>query len=99
MFFKRHNAVNYCIYSIFLIFIFANLYFVENINPQKLHQVQVQLSDINSNDVESKNEIVKKKYIEIDTLINFKKTNQVNYKKNTLKKDQKKSNTIKKNYF
>ena len=99
MVFTRHDAVNYCIYSVFVIFIFANLYFVENINPPKLHQVQVKLSGISSNNVESKNEIVKKKYIEIDTLINLKKTNQVNYKKNTLKKDQKKSNTIKKNYF
>ena len=80
MFFKRYNAVNYCIYSVFLIFIFANFYFVENVNSQKLHQVQVQLSDISSNDVESKNEIVKKKYIEIDTLINIKKTNEVKYK-------------------
>ena len=99
MFFKSYNAVNYCIYSVFLIFIFANFYLVENVDPQKLHQVQVKLSDISSNDVESKNEIVKKKYIEIDTLINLKKTNEVNYKKNTLKKDQKKSNSIKKNYF
>ena len=99
MFFKRHNAVNYCIYSVFLIFIFTNFYLVENVNPQKLYQVHVQLSDISSNDVESKNEIVKKKYIEIDTLINVKKTNKVKYKNITLKKDQKKSNTIKKNYF
>ena len=99
MFFRRYNAVNYCIYCVFLIFIFANFYFVKNINSQKLYQVQVQLSDISSNDVESKNEIVKKKYIEIDTLINVKKTNEVKYKKITLKKDQKKSSTIKKNYF
>ena len=90
MFFKHHNAVNYCIYSVFLIFIFAKFYFVENVNPQKLYQVQVQLSDISSNDVESKNEIVKKKYIEIDTLINVKKTNEVNYKEITLKKIKRK---------
>ena len=46
-----------------------------------------------------KMKLLKKKYIEIDTLINVKKTNEVNYKKITLKKNQKKSNTIKKNYF
>ena len=81
MFLKRHNAVNYCIYSVFLIFIFAKFYFAENVNPQKLYQVQVQLSDISSNDVESKNEIVKKKYIEIDTLINVKKPMKLIIKK------------------
>ena len=99
MFFKRYNAVNYCIYSVFLIFIFAKFYIVENVNPQKLYQVHVQLSDISSNDVESKNEIVKKKYIEIDALINLKKNNKVEYKNNFSKTDQIKSNTIKKNYF
>ena len=99
MFFKRYNAVNYCIYGVFFIFIFAKFYIVENITPPKSHQVQIQSTDISSNDVESKNEIVKKKYIEIDTLINVKKTKEFNYKEITLKKNQKKSNTIKKNYF
>ena len=99
MFFKRYNAVNYCIYSVFLIFILTNIYLLENFKPPKLNQVEVKLIETITSDLEIENEIVKKKYIEIDTLINVKKTNKVKYKKITLKKDQKKSNTIKKNYF
>ena len=95
----RYNAVNYCIYSVFLIFIFINFYFVDNVNPQKLDQVKVKLNDVSISDLKSNNEIVNNKYIEIDTLINVKKINKVEYKKNISKKVQKKSNTIKKNYF
>ena len=95
----RYNAVNYCIYSVFLIFIFINFYFVNNINPQKLDQVKVKLNDVSISDLKSNNEIVNNKYIEIDTLINVKKINKVEYKKNISKNDQNKSNTIKKNYF
>ena len=64
---KRHNAVNYCIYSVFVIFIFINFYFVDNSNPQKLDQVKVKLNEINISNLKSNNEIVKNKYIEIDT--------------------------------
>ena len=95
----RYNAVNYCIYSVFLIFIFINFYFVDNVNPQKLDQVKVKLNEISTSDLKSNNEIVKNKYIEIDTLINIQKNNKVELKKNNLKKNQNKSNTIKKNYF
>ena len=70
---KGHNAVNYCIYSVFVIFIFINFYFVDNSNPQKLDQVKVKLNEISISDLKRNNEIVKNKYIEIDTLINFKK--------------------------
>ena len=96
---KRHNAVNYCIYSVFVIFIFINFYFVDNSNPQKLDQVKVKLNEISISDLKSNNEIVKNKYIEIDTLINIKKNNKVELKKNISKKSQNKSNTIKKYYF
>ena len=96
---KRHNAVNYCIYSVFLIFIFINFYFVDNVNPQKLDQIKVKLNAVNTIDLKSNNEIIKNKYIEIDTLINLKKNNKVEYKNNFSKTDQIKSNTIKKNYF
>ena len=96
---KRHNAVNYCIYSVFVIFIFINFYFVDNSNPQKLDQVKVKLNEISTSDLKSNNEIVKNKYIEIDTLINIKKNNKVELKKNISKKGQNKSDTIKKNYF
>ena len=95
----RYNAVNYCIYSVFLIFIFINFYFVDNVNPQKLDQVKVKLNDISTSDLKGNNEIFNNKYIEIDTLINVKKINKVEYKKNISKKGQNKSNTIKKNYF
>ena len=95
---KRHNAVNYCIYSVFVIFIFINFYFVDNSNLQKLDQVKVKLNEISVSDLKSNNEIVKNKYIEIDTLINIKKNNKVELKKNS-KKNQNKNNTIKKNYF
>ena len=95
---KRHNAVNYCIYSVFVIFIFINFYFVDNSNPQKLDQVKVKLNEISISNLKSNNEIVKNKYIEIDTLINIKKNNKVELKKNS-KKNQNKNNTIKKNYF
>ena len=95
----RYNAVNYCIYSFFLIFIFINFYFVDNVNPQKLDQVKVKLNDVSISDLKSNNEIVNNKYIEIDTLINVKKINKVEYKKNISKNDQNKNNTIKKNYF
>ena len=94
MSFKRYNAINYCIYGVFFIFIFINFYFIENVKPPKLNPVKVKLSDISKSDLESKNEIVKNKYIEIDTLINVKKNNEDNYKK-----DHKKSNIIIKNYF
>ena len=96
---KRHNAVNYCIYSVFLIFIFINFYFLDNVNPQKLDQVKVKLNDVSISDLKSNNEIVKNKYIEIDTLINVKKNNKVEYKKKFSKKGQNKSNITKKNYF
>ena len=96
---KRHNAVNYCIYSVFLIFIFINFYFADNSNPQKLDQVKVKLNEKSISDLKSNNEIIKNKYIEIDTLINIKKNNKVELKKNISKKGQNKSNTIKKNYF
>ena len=96
---KRHNAVNYCIYSVFVIFIFINFYFVDNSNPQKLDQVKVKLNEINISNLKSNNEIVKNKYIEIDTLINVKKNNKVEYKKKFSKKGQNKSNITKKNYF
>ena len=96
---KRHNAVNYCIYSVFVIFILINFYFVDNSNPQKIDQVKVKLNEISISDLKSNNEIVKNKYIEIDSLINIKKNNKVELKKNISKKVQKKSNTIKKNYF
>ena len=96
---KRHNAVNYCIYSVFLIFIFINFYFVDNVNPQKSDQDKVKLNGVNTIDLKSNNEIVKNKYIEIDALINLKKNNKVEYKNNFSKTDQIKSNTIKKNYF
>ena len=99
MFFKRYNAVNYCIYGVFFIFIFAKFYIVENVNPQKLDQVKVKLNGQNTTDLKSNNEIVKNKYIEIDTLINLKKNNKFEYKNNFSKTDQIKSNTIKKNYF
>ena len=95
----RYNAVNYFIYSVFLIFILINFYFVDNVNPQKLDQVKVKLNDVSISDLKSNNEIVNNQYIEIDTLINVKKINKVEYKKNISKKVQKKSNTIKKNYF
>ena len=95
----RYNAVNYCIYSVFLIFIFINFYFVDNVNPQKLDQVKVKLNDVSISDLKSNNEIVKNKYIEIDTLINIKKNNKVELKKNISKKGQNKSDTTKKNYF
>ena len=95
---KRHNAVNYCIYSVFVIFIFINFYFVDNSNLQKLDQVKVKLNEISVSDLKSNNEIVKNKYIEIDTLINIKKNNKVELKKNS-KKSQNKRNAIKKNYF
>ena len=48
---KRHNAVNYCIYSVFVIFIFINFYFVDNSNPQKLDQVKVKLNEISTTDL------------------------------------------------
>ena len=96
---KRHNAVNYCIYSVFVIFIFINFYFVDNSNPQKLDQVKVKLNDVSISDLKSNNEIIKNKYIEIDTLINIKKNNKVELKKNISKKGQNKSDTLKKNYF
>ena len=96
---KCKDAVNYCIYSFFLIFIFINFYFVDNVNPQKLDQVKVKLNDVSTIDLKSNNEIVKNKYIEIDTLINVKKNNKVEYKKNISKKGQSKSNTAKNNYF
>ena len=96
---KRHNAVNYCIYSVFVIFIFINFYFVDNSNPQKLDQVKVKLNEINISNLKSNNEIVKNKYIEIDTLINVKKNIKVEYKKKISKKRQNKSNNTKKNYF
>ena len=96
---KRHNAVNYCIYSVFVIFIFINFYFVDNSNPQKLDQVKVKLNEINISNLKSNNEIIKNKYIEIDTLINIKKNNKVELKKNISKKGQNKSDTIKKKYF
>ena len=95
----RYNAVNYFIYSVFLIFILINFYFVDNVNPQKLDQVKVKLNDVSISDLKSDNKIFNNKYIEIDTLINVKKINKVEYKKNISKKVQKKSNTIKKNYF
>ena len=95
----RYNAVNYFIYSVFLIFIFINFYFVDNVNPQKLDQVKVKLNDVSISDLKSNNEIFNNKYIEIDTLINVKKINKVEYKNNISKKGQNKSNTIKKNYF
>ena len=69
------------------------------LNPQKLDQVKVKLNEISISDLKSNNEIVKNKYIEIDTLINVKKNNKVELKKNISKKGQNKSNTIKKNYF
>ena len=99
MFLKRYNAVNYCIYSVFLIYILINFYFLENINPPKLNQIKVKLSDISTSDLKSKNEIFENKYIEIDELINFKKTNKVKYKKDISKKVQKKSNINKNNNF
>ena len=83
----------------FLIFIFINFYFVDNVNPQKLDQVKVKLNDVSISDLKSNNEIVNNKYIEIDTLINVKKINKVEYKKNISKKVQNKSNTIKKIIF
>jgi len=95
----RYNAVNYFIYSVFLIFILINFYFVDNVNPQKLDQVKVKLNDVSISDLKSDNKIFNNKYIEIDTLINVKKINKVEYKKNISKKVQKKSNTIKNNYF
>ena len=95
----RYNAVNYCIYSVFLMFIFINFYFVDNSKPQKLDQVKVKLYDVSISDLKSNNEIVKNEYIEIDTLINIKKNNKIELKKNISKKSQNKSNTIKKNYF
>ena len=95
----RYNAVNYFIYSVFLIFILINFYFVDNVNPQKLDQAKVKLNDVSISDLKSDNKIFNNKYIEIDTLINVKKINKVEYKKNISKKVQKKSNTIKKNYF
>ena len=55
---KRHNAVNYCIYSVFLIFIFINFYFVDNVNLQKLDQVKVKLNDVNISDLKSNNEVL-----------------------------------------
>ena len=96
---KCHNAVNYCIYSVFVIFIFINFYFVDNSNTQKLDQVKLKLDDLSISDLKSNSEIVKNKYIEIDTLINVKKNNKVEYKKNFSKKGQNKSNITKKNYF
>ena len=42
---KRHNAVNYCIYSVFLIFIFIIFFFVDDVNPQILDQVKVKLNE------------------------------------------------------
>ena len=99
MFLKRYNAVNYCIYSVFLIYILINFYFLDNINPPKLNQIKVKLSDISTSDLKSKNEIFENKYIEIDELINFKKTNKVKYKKDISKKVQKKSNINKNNNF
>ena len=96
---KRHNAVNYCIYSVFVIFIFINFYFVDNSNLQKLDQVKVKLNEKSISDLKSNNEIIKNKYIEIDTLINIKKNSKVELKKNISKKGQNKSDTIKKNYF
>ena len=95
----RHNAVNYCIYSVFLIFILINFYFVDDIKPQKLDHVKVKLNDVSTIDLKSNNEIIKNKYIEIDTLINVKKINKVEYKNKISKKDQNKSNTVKKYYF
>ncbi len=83
---KRHNAVNYCIYSVFVIFIFINFYFVDNVNPRKLDQVKVKLNDVSISDLKSNNEIVKNKYIEIDTLINIKKNNKIEPKKYFKKK-------------
>ena len=79
---KRHNAVNYCVYSVFIIFIFINFYLVDNSNPQKLDQVRLKLNEINISNLKSNNEIIKNKYIEIDTLINVKKNNKVEYKNN-----------------
>ena len=99
MFLKRISAVDYCVYSVFIIFIFINFYFVENVNPPKLNQAKVVLSDISTIDLESRNEIIKNKYIEIDTLINVQKNNNVKYKKEISKKNQKKINNIKNNYF
>ena len=64
----RHNAVNYCIYSVFLIFILINFYFVDDVNLQKLDHVKVKLNDVSTIDSKSNNEIIKNKYIEIDTL-------------------------------
>ena len=77
----RYNAVNYCIYSVFLIFIFIYFYFVHNVNLQKLDQVKVKLIDVSTIDLKNNNEIVKNKYIEIDTLINVKKIIKLNLKK------------------
>ena len=50
-------------------------------NPQKLDQVKVKLNEISISDLKSNNEIVKNKYIEIDTLINVKKIIKLNIKK------------------
>ena len=51
------------------------------LNPQKLDQVKVKLNDVSISDLKSNNEIVKNKYIEIDTLINVKKIIKLNIKK------------------
>ena len=83
---KRHNAVTYCIYSVFLIFIFINFFFVDDVNPQKLDQVKVKLNEKSISDLKSNNEIIKNKYIEIDTLINIKKIIKLNLKKTFQKK-------------
>ncbi len=96
---KHYNAVIYCIYSVFLIFIFTNFYSIEKINPPKLNQINSKSNGVKTIDLESKNEIIRNEYIEIDTLINLKINKELKYKKNTSKKDQKKSNAVKKNYF
>ena len=55
----RYNAVNYCIYSVFLIFILTNIYLLENFKPPKLNQVEVKLSETITSDLEIENEIAK----------------------------------------
>ena len=60
---KRHNAVNYYIYSVFFILIFINFYFVDNDNPQKLDQVKVKLNDVSISDLNYPNKLIIKIFL------------------------------------
>ena len=75
----RYNAVNYCIYSVFY-YLFYKFYFVDNVNPKKLDQVKLKLNDVSISDLKAIMKLLII-YIEIDTLINVKKINKVEYKK------------------